>query len=95
MCSSDLQHEPDHVLMREARRDTVHNFIDVDGALAYLKAQQNRAAKIRSVDRVPPLSFALYVTKIREALIVEDPREMMERLYNHWWARLEETNAKT
>ena len=89
------QHEPDHVLMREARRDTVHNFIDVDGALAYLKAQQNRAAKIRSVDRVPPLSFALYVTKIREALIVEDPREMMERLYNHWWARLEETNAKT
>ncbi len=84
------QHEPDHVLMREARRDAVHTFIDIDGALRYVQAQQSRPARVRKVDRVPPLSFALYVTKIREALIVEDPREMMERLYHHWWSRIEE-----
>ena len=34
------------------------------------------------------LSFALFVTKIKEALLVEDPREMTERLYNLWWDRI-------
>jgi ATP-dependent Lhr-like helicase len=38
---------------------------------------------------VPPLSFALFATKIKEALLVEDPREMTERLYNLWWSRIE------
>ena len=34
-------------------------------------------------------SFALFATKIKEALLVEDPREMTERLYNLWWSKIE------
>ena len=83
------QHEPAHVLLREARRDTLHSFLDVDGALAFLDAQRSRPVRLRSVATVPPLSFAMYATKIKEALLVEDPFEVQERLFNHWWSKIE------
>jgi ATP-dependent helicase Lhr and Lhr-like helicase len=83
------QHEPDHVLMREARRDTLHTFIDAEGALEFLRAQKGRPAKLIHLDRVAPLSFAMYATKIREAVMVEDPFEMQERLFHQWWSELQ------
>jgi len=83
------QHEPDHVLMREARRDTLRTFLDTESALAFLHAQAERPVRLRRVDRVPPLSFAMYATKIKEALLVEDPYETMERLYHQWWNEIE------
>ena len=46
--------------------------------------------RIRTVNRVPPLSFALFATKIKEALKVEDPRETMERLFHLWWSKIED-----
>jgi len=84
------QHEPDHVLLREARRDAVHTYIDLEGALKFLEQLRGKPKRVVPVDRVPPLSFALFVTKIREALLVEDPREMAERLFHLWWNKLEE-----
>lgn len=84
-----VQYEPDHVLLREARRDAVHTYIDVAGALAFLRQAGGKPMRIRAVDRVPPLSFAMYATKIKEALLVEDPRETMERLFHIWWSRIE------
>lgn len=83
-------HEPDHVLMREARRDAMDTFLDVPGALSFLEDFQRRGSPIRQrrVDHVPPLSFAMYATRIREALLVEDPRETQERLYHQWWNSL-------
>ncbi|MGN6386181.1 MAG: DEAD/DEAH box helicase, partial [Verrucomicrobiota bacterium] len=83
------QHEPDHVLMREARRDAVHTYIDLDGAVQFLEKMHGKV-RIRRIEQVPPLSFALFATKIKEALLVEDPREMTERLYHLWWSKLEE-----
>jgi len=85
-----IQHEPDHVLLREARRDAGHAFLDEDRALAYLQdlKTHNRAIHWRPIDRVPPLSFGMYATRIREALLVEDPRETLERLHHHWWHAL-------
>jgi ATP-dependent Lhr-like helicase len=83
------QHEPDHVLMREARRDTLRVFLDSEGALAFLVAQERRPVRLRSVAKVPPLSFSMYATKIKEALLVEDPWEVQERLFNHWWQEIE------
>ncbi|HEY0550700.1 MAG TPA: DEAD/DEAH box helicase [Verrucomicrobiae bacterium] len=84
------QYEPDHVLMREAKRDAVHTYIDIDGAIAFLERAGQKPMRIRQVDRVPPLSFALFVTKIKEALLVEDPRETTERLFHLWWSKIEE-----
>lgn len=87
------QYEPDHVLMREARRDAVHVYIDLESALRFLQQIQDKPKRLISIDRVPPLSFALFATKIKEALLVEDPREMTERLFHLWWSKLEPQNA--
>jgi ATP-dependent helicase Lhr and Lhr-like helicase len=84
-----MQYEPDHVLLREAWRDAIHVYIDSDGARRYLEGAARRPMRIRTVDRVPPLSFALFATKIKEALKVEDPRETMERLFHLWWSKIE------
>lgn len=87
------EHDPNHILLKEARRDAVHTYLDLESAQAYLEQMQTLPARIRAVSKVPPLSFALFVTKIKEALLVEDPREMTERLFNLWWSRLNETDA--
>jgi len=83
------QHEPNHVLLREARRDTLQTFIDAEAAQEFLAAQAARPVRLRTVVKVPPLSFAMYATKIKEALLVEDPYETMERLYHQWWKEIE------
>jgi ATP-dependent Lhr-like helicase len=75
--------------MREARRDTLHTFIDADSALAFLQAQKDRPLKLVRVEHVPPLSFAMYATKMKEAVMVEDPFEMQERLFHQWWNELQ------
>jgi len=84
------QYEPDHVLLREAWRDAVHTYIDIEGALSYLRTMASRPMRLRVVDRVPPLSFAMFATKIKEALLVEDPREMTERLFHLWWNKIQQ-----
>lgn len=83
------EHEPDHVLLREARRDCLHVFLDAETAWRYLQEAVGAPVKFRSVTKVPPLSFALYATKIKEALQVEDPAETMERLFNQWWNEID------
>ena len=88
------KHEPDHVLMREARRDTLATFLDTSAAEAFLREQQKRPIKLVHVDMVPPLAFAMYATKIKEALLVDDPFEVQERLFHQWWAELEGEEAK-
>jgi ATP-dependent Lhr-like helicase len=82
------KHEPEHVLLREARRDALRLFLDADGALAFLRTQRARPVKLVRVERVSPLSFAMYATKIREAVLVEDPFAMQERLFHEWWNQL-------
>src|SRR4029077_7132339 len=83
------QYEPDHILLREARRDAVHTYIDLDGAMRLLESLKGKPMRLKPVERVPPLSFALFATKIKEALLVEDPRETMERLFHLWWNKIE------
>ena len=89
------RHEPNHILLREARRDSMHVYLDAETALAYLEkiAASRLPIRLRRVPQVPPLSFAMYATKIKEALMVEDPRETVERLYNLWWREIEEDRA--
>ena len=86
-----IQHEPDHVLLREARRDTLHTYLDRDLALEYLQRRHREQLPIRrhTVARVPPLSFGMYATRLKETLMVEDPHESLERLCHEWWKQLE------
>jgi ATP-dependent helicase Lhr and Lhr-like helicase len=84
-------HEPDHVLLREARKETLFSHLDADGAEEFLKdlANHQRPIRLKSVEDVPPLSFGMYATQIKEALTVEDPTATLERLYHLWWAKIE------
>ena len=86
-----IQHEPDHVLLREARRDTLHTYLDRDLALEFLVRRQREdlPIRLRSVPRVPPLSFGMYATRLKETLMVEDPHESLERLCHQWWQQLD------
>jgi ATP-dependent Lhr-like helicase len=87
------QYEPNHVLLRTARREVLHSFVDIDGARTFCEAQRRRPIRLRQVKQVPPLAFAMYATKMREALMMEDPFETMERLYHHWWSEIGEPPA--
>jgi len=80
------QYEPEHVLLREARRESLRTFVDAEGALAFL--QRRLPVRIRQVPTVPPLAFAMYMTKIKEALLLDDPFVVQERLFHLWWERL-------
>jgi ATP-dependent Lhr-like helicase len=85
------KYEPDHVLLRTARQDTAQGgFLDANAALAYVEHLEklNWPLRHRQVAHVPPLSFAMYATRIKEALHVEDPAETMERLFHIWWKEL-------
>jgi ATP-dependent Lhr-like helicase len=90
------EHEPNHVLLREARRDAVHTHLDIEGASTFLRELSYRGIKphLRTVAHVPPLAFGMYATQMQEALMVEDPRETMERLYHQWWEQIEETTPE-
>lgn len=85
------KYEPDHVLLRTARQDTAQGgFLDARAALAYVERLEALGWPLRPrrVAHVPPLSFAMYATRIKEALKVEDPAETMERLFHLWWRDL-------
>ncbi len=84
------RHEPDHVLLREARREATHSFLDAPAAARWLQrfAHQRLPVRRRQLSHVAPLSFGMYATKIKEALLVEDPGETLERLYHQWWQKL-------
>jgi ATP-dependent Lhr-like helicase len=87
------QYEPDHILLREARRDAIHTYLDIDAAMAFLQTVITKPMRLHPVHRVPPLAFAMYATKIKEALMVEDPQETMERLFHLWWEKIETENV--
>jgi len=85
------EHDPNHILLREARRDAGHAFLDEPRAVAWLNDfhSRHRPISLRTLPRVPPLSFQLYISCIREALLVEEPRETIERLFHQWWSELD------
>lgn len=93
------EHEPDHVLLREARQDAMHTHLDAEGAEQFLfdLTEKQKPIRLRVISQVSPLSFGMYATQIKEALMVEDPRETMERLYHQWWEQLggEDENSKS
>jgi ATP-dependent Lhr-like helicase len=57
--------------------------------MGFLRAQKHRPVKLITLEHIAPLSFAMYATKMREAVMVEDPFEMQERLYHQWWSELQ------
>lgn len=76
------QHEPDHPLLEEAYAEATLRFLDLPRALHFLETIRTLSWDVRSLSRVSPFSFGLYVSKIKETMTLEDPETTIERLYH-------------
>ena len=83
------QHEPDHPLLREAYRQAMHIFLDAEEACAFLDQVQRFRWTLRELPVVSPFSFAIYASKIKESMMLEDPGAAIERIYADMYARVE------
>ena len=79
------QHEPDHPLLEQARREATHTFLDLPRAESFLQRAQAMEWRLVEVPVVTPFSFGIYASKIKEGMMMEDPAEALERL----WKRFE------
>ncbi len=83
------QHEPEHPLLQEAYRQAMHTFLDDEEAYAHLDRVQQFRWKLRELPVVSPFSFAIYASKIKESMMLEDPGAAIERIYAEMYARVE------
>jgi ATP-dependent helicase Lhr and Lhr-like helicase len=83
------QHEPDHPMLTEAYRQAMHIFLDAEEAYAFLDRVQSFRWSLRELPVVSPFSFAIYASKIKESMMLEDPGAALERIYADMYARVE------
>lgn len=88
------QHEPDHPLLNEAYRQATHTFLDAEQAYAFLDRVQGYRWLLRELPVVSPFSFAIYASKIKESMMLEDPGAAIERIYAEMYARVEQVAAR-
>ena len=82
------RHEPDHVLLAEAYAEATTRFLDLPAALAFLDSAAELPVDFRDVGRVSPFAFGMYVSRIRETMMLEDPETTIERLYHEMYGNL-------
>lgn len=82
------QHEPDHPLLAEAYRQATSLFLDAPAALRCLDAlaEPRWRWQLLELPAVSPFGFSLYVSKLKEGLMFEDPADAVERLYQQFYA---------
>jgi len=81
-------HEPNHPLLVQAYREAMHTFLDVNRAIAAMQAAQAHEWRLIEVPVVTPFSFGIYVSKIKEGMMMEDPEQAIERLFNEMSRRV-------
>lgn len=81
------RHEPDHPLLTEAYEEATLRFLDLPRALTFLDQATELPWQLRKVERVSPFSFGIYVSKIKETMMLEDPETTIERLYHEMYGR--------
>jgi ATP-dependent Lhr-like helicase len=84
------KYEPDHPLLAEAYHEAAHTFLDFPRALAFLERAQSLSWNLREVNRVSPFAFGIFVSKIKETMMMEDPEAAIERLYHEFYQDLEQ-----
>jgi ATP-dependent helicase Lhr and Lhr-like helicase len=82
-------HEPDHPLLNEAYRQAMHTFLDAEESYAFLDRVQQFRWTLRELPVVSPFSFAIYASKIKESMMLEDPAAAIERIYREMYDRVE------
>ncbi len=87
------KYEPDHPLLLEAYAEVTLRFLDLPRALAFLETASALPWDFRTVPRVSPFSFGMYVSRIRETMTLEDPETTIERLYHEMYGGLAATKS--
>jgi len=83
------KYEADHPLLQEAYAEATLRFLDMPRALVFLEIAQKMPWKQHGIDRVSPFSFGIYVSRIKETMMLEDPETAIERLYNEMYGNVE------
>jgi ATP-dependent Lhr-like helicase len=83
------KYEPEHPLLTEAYHEAAHTFLDLPRALEFLERAESLRWDLREVDRVSPFAFGIFVSKIKETMMMEDPETAIERLYHEFYQDLE------
>ena len=89
------QHEPDHPLLTEAYRQSMHTFLDAEAAYRFLEVVASFEWKLRELPAISPFSFPIYASVIKESMMLEDPAAAIERIYYEMYARLEKTTSSS
>jgi ATP-dependent Lhr-like helicase len=84
------KYEPTHPLLAEAYYEAAHTFLDLPRAVAFLEQAQTLSWNLMEIDRVSPFSFGIFVSKIKETMMMEDPETAIERLYHEFYQDLEQ-----
>jgi ATP-dependent helicase Lhr and Lhr-like helicase len=87
------KYEPDHPLLQEAYAEATLRFLDTPRALAFLDTVGAQPWKMQPVTRVSPFSFGIYVSRIKETMMLEDPETAIERLYHEMYGNLEDNTG--
>ena len=87
------QHEPDHPLLEQARREATHTFLDLPRAEAFLQKAQAMEWRLVEVPAVTPFSFGIYASKIKEGMMMEDPAEALERLWKRFEGKIKSSES--
>ena len=88
------KYEPDHPLLAEAYHEAAHTFLDLPRAIDFLQRAQTLNWDMREVTRVSPFAFGIFVSKIKETMMMEDPEAAIERLYHEFYQDLEKNEVK-
>ena len=78
------EHEPDHPMLVQSRREATHTFLDLPRALSFLQRASDLEWDLREVPVVSPFAFGIYASKIKEGMMLEDPEEAIERLWREF-----------
>ncbi len=81
------EHEPEHPMLEQARREATHTFLDLPRAQGFLERAQGLRWELREVPVVSPFSFGIFASKIKEGMMLEDPEEAIERLWRAFESR--------
>ena len=73
------QHDPDHLLLQQARREVMEQQLDVAALAALLDRCQARELVLQQPASLTPLSFPLWAESVRGTLSSEDWRSRVER----------------
>ncbi len=83
------KYERDHPLLAEAYHEAEHTFLDLPRALEFLQQARKLSWRPVEVEKVSPFAFGIFVSKIKETMMMEDPEAAIERLYHEFYQDLE------